>query len=172
MQTKHMKYILSIFLLISSIGMASPKNWGLFNTQYNSDIDALDALKIEEGSSNIVVAVIDTGIDVNQIDLTANIWHNRNHEYGWNFVTNNPNPVDENGHGTHVAGIIGAIADSKNGISGVAHHVSIMSVKYYSNANPGSVNLKNTVRAINYAIDNGAKIINYSGGGPEFSEDE
>jgi subtilisin family serine protease len=57
-------------------------------------------------------------------------------------------------------------------VSGVAHHVSIMSVKYYSDANTGAVNLRNTVKAINYAVQSGAKIINYSGGGPEFSEEE
>jgi subtilisin family serine protease len=92
--------------------------------------------------------------------------------YGWNFVTNKANPDDDHGHGTHVAGIIGAVADLRSGVSGVAHHVSIMAVKYYSDSNPGSVNLRNTVRALNYAIDHGAQIINYSGGGPEPSEDE
>jgi subtilisin family serine protease len=149
------------------------KNWGLTNSQYNSHIDALDAWKIEEGNPNVVVAVIDTGIDAAHPLLKKNIWHQgTGEEYGWNFVTNKANPVDEHGHGTHVAGIIGAVADPKAGVSGVAHHISIMSVKYYSDSNPGSVNLKNTVRAINYAVDHGARIINYSGGGPEFSEDE
>jgi subtilisin family serine protease len=149
------------------------KNWGLINSQAKSHIDAPDAWKIEEGSSNIIVGVIDTGIDPNHPSLKKNIWHSgESDEYGRNFVTNSPNPMDEHGHGTHVAGIIGAMADPRTGVSGVAHHVSIMSVKYYSDANPGSVNLKNTVKAINYAIDHGARIINYSGGGPEFSEDE
>jgi subtilisin family serine protease len=198
------------------------KNWGLTNTTAKSHIDAPDAWKIEEGDPNIVVAVIDTGIDASHPSLKKNIWHSGltkilnapmklvkstlkvfrkkdhhqeagmipeseflpqqeqaapdedfgDHEYGWNFVTNKANPNDEHGHGTHVAGIIGAVADPKSGVSGVAHNVSIMSVKYYSDANPGSVNLKNTVRAINYAVDHGARIINYSGGGPEFSEDE
>lgn len=92
--------------------------------------------------------------------------------YGWNFVVDQANPKDDHGHGTHVAGIIGAIANPKSGVAGVAQKVSIMAVKYYSDANPGSVNLRNTVRAINYAVDMGAKIINYSGGGPEFSEEE
>jgi subtilisin family serine protease len=193
------------------------KNWGLINSSGKSHIDAPDAWKIEEGSPNVVVAVIDTGIDASHPALKRNIWHSGSipveptklasapvdapllnspvessrgkdarsatqdqqagvaagsDEYGWNFVNNKMNPVDEHGHGTHVAGIIGAIADPKNGVSGVAHRVSIMSVKYYSDANPGSVNLKNTVRAIQYAVDHGARIINYSGGGPEFSEDE
>jgi thermitase len=157
--------------------LASPfKNWGLTNTKAPSHIDAVDAWKITEGSSNVVVAVVDTGVDANHVDLKANMWKDPTRKdeniYGWNFVTDKPNPIDDHGHGTHVAGIIGAIADVDSGASGVAHKVSIMAVKYYSDANPGSVNLKNTIRALNYAVDHGARIINYSGGGPEFSEDE
>jgi thermitase len=151
------------------------KNWGLINGRAHSHIDAPDAWKIEEGSKDIVVAVIDTGIDANNKDLQKNLWKDPNSKenvYGWNFVTDSANPNDDHGHGTHVAGIIGATVDTENGMSGVAHHVSIMAVKYYSEANPGSVNLKNTVREINYAVEHGARIINYSGGGPEFAEDE
>ena len=152
------------------------KNWGLINSRSHSSIDAPDAWKIEEGSKDIVVAVIDTGIDASNKDLSKNLWKDPNSKdkniYGWNFVTDQANPNDDHGHGTHVAGIIGATADSDNGMSGVAHKVSIMAVKYYSESNPGSVNLKNTVRAINYAVEHGARIINYSGGGPEFAEDE
>ena len=151
------------------------KNWGLFNTQAQSHIHAVDAWKIEEGSRNVVVAVIDTGIDATHHDLQKNIWQDPTSKtpiYGWNFVINQPNPKDDHGHGSHVAGIIGAITDAKTGVSGVAPHVSIMSVKYYSDTNSGAVNLANTIKAINYAVDHGAKIINYSGGGPEFSEDE
>src|SRR5262249_16044595 len=140
----------------------------------------------EEGSRDVVVAVIDTGIDSDHPALKANLWHDPKpnrvplHDgkvdttpvFGWNFVTDTPNPKDEHGHGTHVAGIIGAVGDSSNGVAGVAPKVSIMPVKYYSDANPGSVNLKNTIRAIEYAVEHCARIINYSGGGPEFSEDE
>lgn len=153
------------------------KNWGLTNSQAKSHIGALDAWKIEEGKREILVAVIDTGVDSDHPDLKPNLWNDPKtvqggKVYGWNFVSNKANPADEHGHGTHVAGIIGAIANPRAGISGVAHNVSIMAVKYYSDANPGSVNLRNTVAAINYAVEKGAKIINYSGGGPEFSEDE
>lgn len=149
------------------------RNWGLTNPG-NSSVDALNAWSIEEGSSKIVVAILDTGLDVEHGDLSSNLWHDPSNidVFGWNFVQNKANPFDDNGHGSHVAGIIGAISDAKNGVSGVAHRVSIMPVKYYSDANPGTVNLKNTVKAINYAVEHGARIINYSGGGPEFSEDE
>jgi thermitase len=152
------------------------KNWGLINSASKSHIHAADAWRIEEGSRKVVVAVVDTGIDANHKDLAENLWHddkeNRPDIYGWNFVNNKANPSDDHGHGTHIAGIIGAIADPNTGVSGVAHHVSIMPIKYYSESNSGAVNLSNTVRALNYAIDHGAKIINYSGGGPEFSDEE
>ena len=124
----------------------------------------------------MVVAVIDTGIDPNHPDLSGNIWFESDQAdppvFGWDFVHNRPNPLDSSGHGTHVAGIIGARSDPKSGVSGVAHRVSLMAVRYYSDSNPGAVNLGNTVRGIRYAVNHGARIINYSGGGPEFSEDE
>lgn len=158
-------------------GMASfqARNWGLSNSQ-GSHINALQAWKLEEGSRKIVVAVIDTGVDFGHEALSPNQWRDPSAQdqavYGWNFVTNRPNPIDDHGHGTHVAGIIGAVTQPRMGVSGVAPNISIMAVKYYSEANSGAVNLANTVKAINYAVDHGANIINYSGGGPEFSEDE
>ncbi len=157
--------------------IASPlRNWGLINSTGRSHIHALDAWRIEEGSKDVVVAVIDTGLDSSHKNLAKNVWHDPKTSarkvYGWNFVNDQANPIDDHGHGTHVAGIIGAVNDQKSGVSGVAHNVSIMAVKYYSDANTGTVNLRNTVKAIRYAVNHGAKIINYSGGGPEFSEEE
>lgn len=184
MRRSGFKWITSIALIagiIPAVGFSATlkaqfKNWGLINFQSKSHIQAVDAWKIEEGNRNVIVAVIDTGIDPHHKSLSSNMWHDsslkKSDIFGWNFVSDRPNPIDEHGHGTHVAGIIGATADPTSGVSGVAHRVSIMPVKYYSDANPGAVNLRNTVRAINYAIDHGAKIINYSGGGPEFSEEE
>jgi len=187
------------------------KNWGLVNDESNSHISAPQAWEIEQGSRDVIVAVIDTGIDPSHPDLVDNIWSKADPSpaptplaartvlrpasgggriayaepvarkvpsrfdgrvYGWDFVTNTANPLDDHGHGTHVAGIIGAVANPKEGTSGVAHRVSIMAVKYYSESSPGSVNLANTVKAIGFAVENGARIINYSGGGDEFSEEE
>ncbi len=156
----------------SLIQVEQLKNWGIANTRAQSHVHALDAWKLEKGSNQVIVAVIDTGLDANHPDLKANVWRDTNKNYGWNFVNNQANPNDDHGHGTHVAGILGAVANPKTGVAGVAQKVSIMSVKYYSDSNPGAVNLRNTVKAIEYAVQNGAKIINYSGGGPEFSEDE
>lgn len=149
------------------------KNWGLSNSITNSHIHAIDAWKIEEGSKNVVVAVIDTGIDPNHEDLKNNLWKDPvTGGYGWDFVENKPNPKDDHGHGTHVSGILGATLNSKTGVSGVAHKVSIMAVRYYSERNTGAENLRNSIKALNWAIDHGAKIINYSGGGPEYSKEE
>ncbi|MCM0606034.1 MAG: S8 family serine peptidase [Xanthomonadaceae bacterium] len=150
------------------------KNWGLYNSQADSHIHVRDAWKLSEGSRDVVVAVIDTGIDANHVDLSRNLWRDPKNPttYGWDFTNNTSNPKDDHGHGTHVSGIIGAITNPETGVSGVAKKVSIMAVKYYSESAPGSVNLINTIKALNYAIDHNAQVINYSGGGPEFSEGE
>lgn len=153
-----------------------PKNWGL----ENSASEIQKAWSLTTGSKNVIVAVIDTGIDANHPDLKANLWKapaeagrpSSGNVYGWDFVTKASNPSDFHGHGTHIAGIIGAVANTASGTAGVNQQVQIMAVRYYSDTAPGSVNLANTIKALHYAIDNGAKIINYSGGGPEYSEEE
>jgi thermitase len=150
------------------------RNWAIKNNEDQSHVSAVDAWKIEQGSHDVIVAVIDTGIDPNHPDIQPNLWRDPKNPkvYGWDFVKNEANPVDDHGHGTHVAGIIGAVLNPKTGTAGIAQKVSILPVRYYSDANPGPVNLRNTIRAIEYAVSKGAKIINYSGGGPEFSEEE
>lgn len=149
------------------------RNWGLDNDEHPSHISARKAWKLSKGSKKIVVAVIDTGIDATHPDLKDNMWRKAGgDEYGFDFVTGKKNPEDKHGHGTHVAGIIGATAKARAGASGVAPNISIMAVRYYSDTASGAQNLSNTVKAINYAIDNGAHIINYSGGGAEFSAAE
>lgn len=152
------------------------RNWGLSNQVSESHIHAEEAWSIEQGSKKVVVAVIDTGIDPNHKDLSQNLWQDpketRRKVAGWNFVTDRPIQDDDHGHGTHVAGIIGAAENIETGVAGVAPKISLMPVKYYSESNSGATNLRNTIRALNYAIDHGAQIINYSGGGPEFSQDE
>ena len=175
------------------------KKWDIKNTNVQEAW-----LKFSKGSKKIVVAVIDTGIDVNHPDLKANIWTNPKEIpgnnidddgncfvddiHGWNFVpkskakisknkkckgkTGNHNLKDLHGHGSHIAGIIGGEGGNGIGISGIAPQVSLMVLKYYSPNDNGKNNLNNTVRAIEYAIENGAHIINYSGGGLEPNEKE
>lgn len=151
--------------------------WGLVN------MDADLAWDLETGSSDIVVAVVDSGIDPAHPDLAANIWTNLgeiadngvdddNNGYvddvnGWDFADddNHPNdPTDNYGHGTHVAGIIGAVGDNATGIVGVNWQVSIMPLRFISAADYGTT--ADAIAAIEYAMDNGADIINLSWGGP------
>jgi thermitase len=163
---KHSKIILTslIFFAGTSLSAAASslqgfksKNWGLENKA--SEIEK--AWTLTQGSHNIVVAVIDTGIDANHPDLKANLWRapdqdghvSSNSIYGWDFVTKSANPSDFHGHGTHIAGIIGAIANPKTGTAGVNQYVQIMPVRYYSESAPGSVNLANTIKALHYAIE-------------------
>ena len=170
---------------------AMNQKWGLAQNQIGK------AWKISQGSKKIKVAIIDTGIDANHEDLKDNLWVNSGETgfdelgrdkasngidddgngfvddvYGWNFVRNNNDLSDNHGHGTHIAGIVGAVGGNGKGISGVSPEVSLMILKYYDPKGFGEDNLKNTIKAIHYAIDNGAHIINYSGGGLEFSAEE
>ncbi len=89
---------------------------------------------------------------------------------GWDFVNEVPLPYDTHGHGTHIAGIISSSAN--DAMVGVCPKVTIMPLKYYDTGAAGSNNLLNTVRAIRFAIQHGAQIINYSGGGADPSPSE
>ncbi len=158
---------------------------------------ASKAWRMTTGSRQIVVAVIDTGIDVRHPDLAENIWVNKgetgtdiegknkatngkdddNNGYkddvhGWNFVMNNNDVYDNHGHGTHIAGIIGAVGGNGIGVVGISPKVSLMALKYYDPKAPGMNNLLNTVKAIQYAVRMEASIINYSGGGLDPSPEE
>ena len=128
----------------------------------------------------IIVAVVDTGVDYNHPDLNANIWKNSKEiagngkdddgngyiddVYGWNFVSNNNNPLDlVQGHGTHVAGTIAAVKNSF-GVTGIAYNAKIMAVKVLDDENGSSIG--NSVNdGIYYAVNNGANVINLSLGG-------
>lgn len=165
--------------------------WGLKKS------DAGRALSVTLGSRDIKVCIIDTGIDANHEDLKANLWDNPGETgldkngkdkaangvdddgngfiddvHGWNFVSNNNKLTDNHGHGTHIAGIVGAEAGNGKGIIGIAPNVSLMILKYYDPTVTNTDNLKNTIKSIQYCVKMGAQIINYSGGGTEYSQDE
>jgi len=104
----------------------------------------------------VVVALLDTGVDADHPDLAANIID------GWNFVDNNDNITDADGHGTMVCGIVAAVANNSIGIAGVAPNVSIMPLKVISEAGGSLLDIS---LAIKYAADNGADVIGMSLGG-------
>jgi subtilisin family serine protease len=137
------------------------QQWALDNTGQTGgtagcDIDATQAWNITTGSRNVVVAVIDSGVDYTDPDLAANIWTNPNagqdgfsgDVHGYNFVGNTGDPMDDNGHGTFVAGEIGAVGDNGQGVAGVNWNVTIMPLKFL-NANGGGYT-SDAIRAINY----------------------
>jgi len=130
------------------------------------------------GDSSVVVAVIDTGVDYTHEDLKNNIWINQDEipdngvdddnngyvddYYGVNLEQNRGSGMDDNGHGTHVAGIIAA-ANNNIGTVGVAYNVKVMPIK--AGMASGYFNQSQIVKAINYAYENGADVINMSFGG-------
>lgn len=132
---------------------------------------------------DLVIAVIDTGLDINHPDLKAQLWTNPGEIpnngidddnngfvddiHGWNFANNSNDLTDSHGHGTHIAGII---AGHSPDLPRVSSQVKIMALKYYDPKSSGAQNLINSIRALMYAIDMKAKIINYSGGGVERSQ--
>ncbi len=161
--------------------------WGLSNNGFSggragADIRAEQAWQYGT-STNVVVGVLDTGIDTNHPDLATNIWRNSGEiagngidddrngyvddTNGWDFANNDANPMDDNGHGTHVAGTIGASGNNGIGVSGVAWQVLLMPLKFMDSNGSGS--LSNAIEGINYARRMGAKIINASWGGGGFS---
>jgi|GEM_PF-1058775 len=165
--------------------------WELHNNgqtggKAGSDIDAPEAWDIQTGNQNVVVAVLDSGVDYNHEDLAANIWINSKEipdngvdddgngyiddRRGWNCVRNNNDPFDDDYHGTHVAGIIGATGNNGIGVVGVNWTVRLMPLKFLNRRGSGTV--ADEVMCMEYAVSNGARIINASFGGPEFSFSE
>jgi len=162
------------------------KNNGTFSLSPSvagADMDMENAWNIEKGDSNVIVAVIDGGTYTNHPEFSGRIWINQNEipnnnidddnngltddVRGWNFAYNNNNHVDEDGHGTNVAGIIGAVGNNSNGYSGVDLNCKLMISKVLDSTNQGSYSWM--ASAIYYSVDNGAKVINMSMGGDNFS---
>lgn len=153
------------------------KQWSI------AKVRAAEAWQEGVGSKNIVVAVIDTGVDVAHSDLKDNIWVNKKEVpgnqkdddgngyvddiHGYDFAEDDSDPTDKTstqnpGHGTHCAGILGAVGDNGKGISGMSQRVSIMAVRFLNENGAGD--LMNAVKAIDYAANNGAHIMSASWG--------
>jgi len=166
------------------------QQWHLHNTgQYyleDADIDAPEAWDIVTGTETMVIAVIDTGVDRDHLDLAERIWANpgetpgdsidndgngyTDDTWGWNWVSDvsDPDdyefndPRDDNGHGTHVAGIAAAATNNATGVAGVCWNCRIMSLKAFESNGVGTTS--DIVQAINYAASKGAHVINMSFG--------
>ena len=165
-----------------------PNQWGLHNTEQNpfygtgnADISAPLAWGATTGSSGVTVAVIDTGVDYTHPDLAANMWTNTKEiagngidddgngyiddVKGWNFVSNNNDPMDDNGHGTHCAGTIAAVGNNGIGIAGVTWNCKIMPLKFLNSQGNGYIS--DAISAILYTNKMGVPIISNSWGGLE-----
>lgn len=133
------------------------------------DINAEYAWNSITDCSSAVVAVLDTGINYNHTDLAANMWDGGmtypNH--GTNTIDSTNDPMDNNGHGTHVAATIGAVGNNGIGSTGVCWRAKLMAVRVLGTSGSGTT--ASVIAGINFAVDNGAKVINMSlGGGGAF----
>jgi subtilisin family serine protease len=148
--------------------------WGLNNYGQNggspgADIDAPEGWDVLTSASNIVVAVLDSGVRYTHEDLAANMWVNpTDGGHGWNALTWTNDPADDNGHGTWMAGVLGAVGDNGKGVVGVAWKVQIMACKCFNSAGLGSDS--DIIACVYYAMFNGARVINASLGSYAYSQ--
>jgi subtilisin family serine protease/subtilisin-like proprotein convertase family protein len=168
--------------------------WGMNNTGQgggvaDADIDAPEAWDISTGSHDVIIGVIDTGVDHTHPDLMANVWTNPaeisgdgidndgngfiDDMHGINAITGVGDPMDDAGHGSHVSGTIGATGNNGLGVVGVNHNVSIIGCKFLSASGSGS--LSDALTCIDYFVDlknNGINVraTNNSWGGGGFSQ--
>ena len=160
--------------------------WAMHNTgqtggTVDADIDAPEAWNLVT-DSNVIVAVIDTGVDYTHPDLSTNMWVNQEElngdpnvdddgngyiddVYGYDFCTyddgqEDPDPWDDYGHGTHCAGTIGAVGNNDEGVTGVCWNVKIMALKFIASSGYGWS--YDAIKCIEYAVDNGAKVLSNS----------
>jgi PKD repeat protein len=150
--------------------------WGLHNTGLyggipGADIDAPDAWDIQHTASSVIVAVVDTGVRYTHEDLAANMWVNpADGSHGLNLVTNGlaaNDPNDDNGHGTHVAGTIGAVGNNSVGVVGVSWSVQIMACKFLDKVGNGTIS--DAITCFDFARTHGARVVNASWGSPTFT---
>ncbi len=184
-------YLVQTSLVPTDQAFTNGTLWGLRNTGQSgglagADIAAPTAWDITTGSASVIVAVIDSGIRYSHRDLTNQMWRNPGESgggketngldddgngyvddvFGINARDGSGNPMDVDGHGTHVAGTIGAAANDGNPHVGVAWNVRLMACKFLSPSGSTS----DAIECIDYAVSKGAKILNNSWGGGGFSQ--
>lgn len=168
---------------LQNTGQRVPASGGVTGTS-GADIKATDAWEISQGDQDIVIAIIDSGIDLTHPDLKTNLWTNSAESAGlagidddgngrvddvngWDFVHNDNRPLDLNNHGTRIAGIIAAAGNNGSDVTGVMWRASLMPLQVFDPR--GFATTENIVSAIDYAIANGADLINASFGAPGVS---
>lgn len=182
-------YRVHVNLAPTDAAFADGRLWALRNTGQNggvpgADIGVVPAWDITTGSTNVTVAVIDTGIRYTHQDLASQMWRNPgeipgngidddqdgfvDNIFGINAITNSGDPLDDNNHGTHVAGTIGAASNNGSPHVGVAWRVRLMACKFLDAS--GSGYTSDAIDCINFAVNKGAKILNNSWGGGGYSQ--
>lgn len=162
--------------------------WGMDNSGQtggvaDADIDAPEAWNLSTGSRNVLVGVIDTGIDYTHPDLAPNMWTNPNEiagngidddgngyvddSHGWDFYNMDNDSMDDHSHGTHCAGTIGGAGNNASGVAGVCWNVSLVGLKFIAANGAGSTS--DAAEAVAYATTIGVKITSNSWGGYEYS---
>lgn len=157
--------------------------WALQQTSNDADIDAPEAWNIAQGSNSVLVAVIDTGIDLTHPDLAPNLWINSgeiaangldddHNGYiddinGWDFANDDASPQDDHYHGTHCAGILAAKGNNALGISGVCWNARVMALKFLNSSGSGFTS--DAIDAVSYATSMGAVLTSNSWGGGGYS---
>lgn len=160
------------------------RQWHLRNTGEversieGEDVDALAGWDIFTGDPEFLIAIVDTGIDFFHPDLEGNLSVNKNEIegngidddengfiddfYGYDFINDDQDPFDDNGHGTHVAGIAGAIGNNGIGVTGIAWNIKMLPVKAFNSRGQGDTSV--AIKAVEYAVSHNVKIINASWG--------
>lgn len=168
------------------------RNNGIYGGTVGADIEAMAGWDIRTSAAGVTVAVVDTGIRTTHEDIRPNLWVNPGESgldslgrdrrtngidddangwvddvHGINVLNRTGNPNDDYGHGTHVAGIIGAAANNSVGVAGVAWEVKLMGLKFLDGHGHGTIS--GAIECIQYARDKGAKVINASWGSYSFN---
>jgi len=192
MSKKIFSSIFLSFFIVSTVFAQTPNDSFISSQWYLDQIKAYSAWDQETGSEQVVVAVLDTGVDLDHPDLIEQIWTNKSEVAGdgidndhngyiddvngWDFVQGDASPlpevrggsfdVDAVSHGTFVAGIIGATSDNNEGIAGLNWRIQIMPIRILDRLGSGSS--FDATKAVEYAVANGADVINFSLVGNDF----
>lgn len=165
------------------------RQWGHLNTGSHpgvpsptagAHINAPGAWALSTGSDQIIVAIVDSGLRLGHPDIAARVWTNPaetpngldddgnglvDDVYGWDWVNNDNDPTDDSGHGSNIAGLVGAIADNGIGVAGVDHAARLMILKAFAANLSGFYSW--WISAVTYAVDHGAHVVNLSAGGEQ-----